>query len=67
LKDLWNILKTLSGSSPFFALPNKTTFGQTQTGATVPLLWTELLPRFDTGVTSSIVFMCFRKFALIEC
>jgi hypothetical protein len=38
LKELWNILKTLSGSSPFFALSNKTTFSQTQTGATVPLI-----------------------------
>ncbi len=29
--------KTLSGSSPIFALSIHTTFGQTQTGATVPL------------------------------
>jgi hypothetical protein len=29
--------KTLSGSSPIFALSNYTTFSQTQTGATVPL------------------------------
>ncbi len=33
----WKILKTLSGSSPIFALSFHTTFSQTQTGATVPL------------------------------
>jgi hypothetical protein len=32
-------LKTLSGSSPVFALSNHTTFSQTQTGATVPLIY----------------------------
>ncbi len=31
------MLKTLSGSSPIFALSNPTTCSQTQTGATVPL------------------------------
>jgi hypothetical protein len=30
-------VKTISSSSPIFALSNYTTFGQTQTGATVPL------------------------------
>jgi hypothetical protein len=30
-------VKTISGFSPIFALSNYTTFGQTQTGATVPL------------------------------
>ncbi len=29
--------KTVSGSSPFFALSNDTTCSQTQTGVTVPL------------------------------
>jgi hypothetical protein len=38
LKKLWKILKTLSGSSPIFALSNHTTRSQTQTGATVPLI-----------------------------
>jgi hypothetical protein len=37
LKKLWKILKTLSGSSPIFALSNHTTCSQTQAGATVPL------------------------------
>jgi hypothetical protein len=36
-QELWKILKTLSSSSPVFALSNHTTFSQTQTGATVPL------------------------------
>jgi hypothetical protein len=35
--EQWAILKTLSGSSPIFALSIHTTFSQTQTGATVPL------------------------------
>jgi hypothetical protein len=36
-QELWKILKTLSSSSPIFALSNHTTFSQAQTGATVPL------------------------------
>jgi hypothetical protein len=36
-KELWKLLKMLSGSSPFFALYNHTTFSQIQTGARVPL------------------------------
>jgi hypothetical protein len=35
--EQWAILKTLSGSSPIFALSIHTTFSQTQTGTTVPL------------------------------
>jgi hypothetical protein len=37
MKELWKILKTLSGSSPIFSLSSQTSFSQTQTGATVPL------------------------------
>jgi hypothetical protein len=36
-KEQWKIFKTLSGSSPIFALSIHTTFNQTQTDATVPL------------------------------
>jgi hypothetical protein len=35
--EQWAILKTLSESSPIFALSIHTTLSQTQTGATVPL------------------------------
>ncbi len=35
--EQWAILKTLSRSSPIFALSIHTTFSQTQTGATVPV------------------------------
>ncbi len=40
LKDAGGVenVKTLSGSSPFYALSNHTTFSQTQTGTTVPLM-----------------------------
>jgi hypothetical protein len=37
-QEPWKILKTLSGSSPVFALSNHTSFSQTQTGATIPLI-----------------------------
>jgi hypothetical protein len=36
----WKFLKTLSESSPIFALSFHTTFSQIQTGATVPLMGT---------------------------
>jgi hypothetical protein len=35
--EQWAILKTLSRSSPIFALSIHPTFSQTQAGATVPL------------------------------
>jgi hypothetical protein len=41
IKSQWRsgkFLKTLCGSSPIFALSFHTTFSQTQTGATVPLV-----------------------------
>jgi hypothetical protein len=38
LHIFWHFLSiSISGSSPIFAVSNYTTFGQTQTGATVPL------------------------------
>ncbi len=37
-RELWKIFKILSGSFTIFALSNHTTFSQTQTGATVPLI-----------------------------
>jgi hypothetical protein len=36
-KEQWKILKTLSGSTPIFALSIHTNFSRTQTGATAPL------------------------------
>jgi hypothetical protein len=37
--------KSISGSSPIFALSNYTTFSQTQIGATVPLKYVGAFPK----------------------
>ncbi len=54
--EQWAILKTLSGSSPIFALSIHTTLSQTQTGATVPLT---ICSREQVKIFST--YMCFRQ------
>jgi hypothetical protein len=45
-KEQWKILNTLSGSSLIFALSIHTTFNQTQTDATVPLIFLGFFSQF---------------------
>jgi hypothetical protein len=59
-------LRLLSSSSPTFALYCHTTFSQTQTGATVPLIplncWRIIQQHYDTQLTYYVTF--FRIFLL---